>query len=552
VKVGLAGLSRSVSDAGPAWRARKDPLDRLTPFGWRGALVFLFGASLISFLLCGYFIAYWRNADMDFMVVYSALSLNDGAKRAYFDHPAYWTILSVEFWLRLLHQLRFLDEWTLSSIPADGQDFDVAMTHVIRAGRILAALTTVACSLGFAVLAKRLVRDWRVATCGVFAFVMSGGVQMHLRILRSEMIAACFCVIAFMLLVVVARRGSVLRPAALAVAALLCMLGLENKVQAILLIAALPALLLPFGGSASASAAFWSGTRGWLAAATAVVMAAGAAAAAWPLVAAGLDPVAAAAAGLHPLLLGRFGTYQVGLLGWILGCMAVFALLWRVSLPETIAAMSALVAGAALGLLALHLQYDARDAVIVLNPIEKMLQYAQAPESGGRLDNPVGVLLTGLVGVIRRYTFVLFSSPRPTVFLTWLIIPGIVHVWRRGAHQVAAQATLLLLAAIAVDALGVRRGLKLEYFVFTDPLIIIAGMLLLDQARDVWSRPWTFTIGATLIALHVVISQAEPVKIALKSKGQDSICEWSPEYLPRLPLPWCKPLAGISPLSSPG
>ncbi|MFX8755013.1 hypothetical protein ABTM47_19725, partial [Acinetobacter baumannii] len=89
-----------------------------------------------------------------------------------------------------------------------------------------------------------------------------------------EMIAACFCVIAFMLLVVVARRGSVLRPVALAVAALLCMLGLENKVQAILLIAALPALLLPFGGSASASAAFWSGTRGWLAAATAVVMAA--------------------------------------------------------------------------------------------------------------------------------------------------------------------------------------------------------------------------------------------------------------------------------------
>src|SRR3569832_2165976 len=148
------------------------------------------------------------------------------------------------------------------------------------------------------------------------------------------------------------------------------------------------------------------------------------------------------------------------------------------------------------------------------------------------------MLLSGVVGVLRRYSFVLFSSPRPTVFLVWLIIPGIFHVWRQGAHQVAAQAVLLLLVAVAIDALGVRRGLKLEYFVFTDPLIIIAGMLLLDQARDIWLHPWTFTAGAVLIALHLVISQAEPVKIAFKSKCPESICEWSPEYLPRLPLPW--------------
>ena len=227
--------------------------------------------------------------------------------------------------------------------------------------------------------------------------------------------------------------------------------------------------------------------------------------------------------------------------------MAAFAVLWRVSPSETVAAMSALVAGASLGLLALYVQYDARDAVIILNPLEKMLQFAQASGSDGQLQNSVGLLLSGVLGVFRRYTFVLFSSPRPTVFLTWLIIPGIAYVWRQGAHQIAVQATLLLLAAIAIDALGVRRGLKLEYFVFTDPLIIIAGMLLLDQARDLWQHPWTFTVGAVLIALHVVISQAEPVKIAFKGKGRESICEWSPYYLPRLPLPWCGPSASASP-----
>ena len=59
--------------------------------------------------------------------------------------------------------------------------------------------------------------------------------------------------------------------------------------------------------------------------------------------------------------------------------------------------------------------------------------------------------------------------PRPTVFLTWLIVPGIIVAWRRGEKLVAIQALALLLAAIGIDALGVRRGLKSEYFIFTDP-----------------------------------------------------------------------------------
>ena len=86
--------------------------------------------------------------------------------------------------------------------------------------------------------------------------------------------------------------------------------------------------------------------------------------------------------------------------------------------------------------------------------------------------------------VLARYTFVLHSSPRPTVFLTWLIVPGIIVAWRRGERLAAIQALALLLAAIGIDALGIRRGLKSEYFIFTDPLIIIAGAILLDCLSD--------------------------------------------------------------------
>ena len=142
--------------------------------------------------------------------------------------------------------------------------------------------------------------------------------------------------------------------------------------------------------------------------------------------------------------------------------------------------------------------------------------------------------------MLARYTFVLHSSPRPTVFLIWLIVPGIVYAWRRGEKQAALQALVLMLAAIGIDMLSVRRGLKSEYFIFTDPLIILAGAILLDAMQDLRFSKWTYPIAMTLFCLHIAVGQAEPVKYAFKRTGPESICEWSPYYAPLMPLPWCK------------
>jgi hypothetical protein len=126
------------------------------------------------------------------------------------------------------------------------------------------------------------------------------------------------------------------------------------------------------------------------------------------------------------------------------------------------------------------------------------------------------------------------------VFLTWLIVPGIVYAWRRGERQTAAQSALLMLCAIAVDSLGIRRGLKVEYFIFTDPLIIIAGMVLLVQMNDLRFHKWAYPISATLVALHIGVSQAEPVRMVTARRGPERICEWNQHYLPLLPMPWCE------------
>ena len=529
----------------PPIAAADDAYDRLNVLGWRGGLAAVVAGLAASFFLFGYALIYWRNADMDFMVVYNALVLNEGKPQWFFDHTAYISILSLKYWFRLLHGIGLLDAWTLSAIPpaSDIAGFDAAMTSAVRAGRLLALLTATGCVLIFAGLIRRVVRDWRVAMFATFAFAFSGGIVVHSRILRSELLAACPAIFALLILIMAGRNASPARPLAMAVAAALCVLGLENKVQAILLIGALPIMIMPFGSATSASVAFWrQSPLRWLATLVAAGVAIAALAAAWPIIATGLDRTLLEAARFRPLLFGRFGIYQAALLILIGGCMIAYAVIWRVSVAETLASMFALAAGASIALLALHFEYNTSNVIAVINPLEKMLAFADTSTTDAAITSgPWGVLslLNGIGSVLARYTFVLHPSPRPTTFLPWLIVPCIAYAWSRGERLAALQALMLLLAAIGIDTLTVRRGLKTEYFVFTDPLIILACAVLLDTLSDLRFHKWAYPIATALAVLHIAIGHADPVKYTTKQSGPESICEWSRDYLPLLPLPWC-------------
>jgi hypothetical protein len=533
-------FSKATPDAAPT-----DHFDRLTFLGWRWGLTAIVAGLALSFFLFGYAVIYWRNADMDFMVIHSALALNDGKPQYFFDHTAYLTILSTKLWFQFLHALGLLNAWSLSSIPpaSDAAAFDAAMTQAVRAGRLLVLLIAVGCVLIFAALMRAVVRDWRVAMLATLAFAFSGGIAVHSRILRSELVSACPVIFALLILIIAGRRATLARPLALALAAALCMLGMENKVQVILLIGTLPFLALPFGSTESASIPFWRNTpSAWVATLASAVLAAVALWLASPLIATGFDHALFEAAQFRPILMGRYGVYQVALALMIAGCMIAYAAIWRVSAAEALTSMLAMIAAAALTLLLLNVQYDARNVIAVVNPVEKMLVFADASGSGATgFSGILAVLSQGIGSVLARYTFFLHSSPRPTVFLVWLIIPGIVLAWRRGERLVVLQSLLLLLAAIGIDALGVRRGLKSEYFIFTDPLIILSGAILLDCLSDLRFHKWAYVAGMTLFALHIAVGQAEPVKYALKRTGPESICQWNKYYVPLLPLPWCPP-----------
>ena len=47
-------------------------------------------------------------------------------------------------------------------------------------------------------------------------------------------------------------------------------------------------------------------------------------------------------------------------------------------------------------------------------------------------------------------------------------------------------------------------------------------------------------VAMVLFGLHIAVGQAEPVKYAFMRRGPESICEWNGYYMPLLPLPWCK------------
>lgn len=553
VGVGPAtGLKSAPMDTRPANPAslsetkpeqRRDALTRLTPFGWSGGLVFIVTVLAASFFLFGYFSIYWRTADMDFMVVYNALVMNDGKPQWFFDHTGYLTILVVKTWFQFLHSLGLLEAYSLPAIPpaSDVAAFDAAMTSAVRAGRVAAWLIATGFILIFGTLMRSIVRDWRVALLATLAFAFSGGVAMHLRILRTEMIAACLGIFALMILIASARRGFTSRPLVLGLAALLCLLGLDNKVQLILLIAAFPILALAFGSARSASSDFWKNTgASWLVVAVSGAIALLLAMKALPLIATGLGT--ASSLGFRPLIAGTFGLYQAALALLILTCIIAFSVIWKVSASETLASIFAMIAGASLGLLALNIEYNVNNVIAVINPIEKMLSFTTLPESRGSLSSAVHLLLSNIGGVLMRYTYVLRTSPRPSVFLIWVVIPGIIYAWRKGKSQTALQAALLMLATLGIDTIGNQRGLGLQvaYFVFTDPLIIIAGALLLDGLTDVRFMKWSYPIGMALVVLHIGFSQGEPVKRAMSRSGPEIVCTWNVEYMPLLPIPWCK------------
>jgi hypothetical protein len=514
---------------------------------WTGCLAAILAGLVISFLMFGFWWPYWRAADMDMFMVYEGFLFNDGLPQEGFDHPGYLSILLLGGWFRLLHAANLLDIHALSRLPPPA-DAAEAWMHAVQAGRVLSLILAVIFVAVFAALLRRLTGNWRVAIAGAFALAFSGGLAMEARIIRTELLCSGLLVTALLILIIAARdTRTPWRPALVGLSAFLATLALTNKVQAIFLICALPLLVLPFGIASDDPRGFWRASR--LALPATALFAACAIALAIPasaLVEFGLSAVNTSIVPLHPLVGNLFGWYQPIIAVWIVLAMCAFAVLWRVPPLETLAAIAAVAGGFALGLLSLDIRYHPQDVIEVMNPLEQMTVWASASDpglatGGGVLGGSLLLsLIAGAADVLARLTFVLHSSARPTIFVEWFVIARTIFALKRGERRLALQVSLIMLVVWGVDTVGTLRGLKYSYALFTDPLIVLAAVLLLAQLVGLQNHRWVFQIGVLLIAVHLLVSHAEPVKYTLARSKPFHFCIEHFEYTKRVErYPFC-------------
>jgi hypothetical protein len=331
----------------------------------------------------------------------------------------------------------------------------------------------------------------------------------------------------------------------LAAAGLCAMLALETKVQSLIVLLAFPPIVLAFGVRVDERHG-----GGW----TRAVLLALAAAVSIPTAVNMLWQAWEAPGVIYPALgvLPR-GAYQLALVSWLLAFTVAFALVWRRRLTDSALAVVALSAGASLGVVALLIRPEAINVAALTHPIEHMFAFAtiSRPELEGQTVSQ-GVLshvLPALIEGFGSHSFVLNPTARPTLLVEWFALVMAALTWRRGAVLPALQALLLIAAAWAIDSVFALRGLKDAYLAYTDPLLILAGALMLvanpglmDSRR---ARAW----GGALLVLSMLWAHVEPIKMTLSKRDPAIACEWLPAYLPAVQFPFC---AGAAPAATEG
>jgi Dolichyl-phosphate-mannose-protein mannosyltransferase len=508
----------------------------------RTALAAILIGIVVSVVAFGYFMPYWRKADQDLALAYQGLLFNDGSAQSYFDHTGYIYFLAIGAWYDLLHIVGLLKVHALSALPpsSDTAAFDAAWTGLVRAGRVFSMTWLCALVLAFFFLTKRLMNDGRIAVLAALALALSGSYALHARMMRTELLSASFTALTLMCVLLAAQEERRTRQALLlAGAGLFGVLALETKVQALIPLMTFPFIALALGVRSDRHA---HGGGGWGAA---VVLA---------LAAAFIGPAAASvlwrgleAPGVSYAPLGWLpdGLYQGVIIAWPVAAMIAFALIWRRRVTDAGLAAVAAGLGAAVGVMALLIRFEPRNVAALTHPIEHMFQFASIshPEMVGATVTS-GVLAhigPALWEGVGSHAFFPNPTARPTLLIEWFAIVAAVFAWRKGATLPVLRVAALLVSAWAVDSAFALRGLKDAYLAYTDPLLILAGAVMLKEFPGLMVSPrargWAIGLGCvSLLWAHV-----EPIKLTLSKRDQRAACEALPAYVPGIQFPFCKP-----------
>ena len=423
----------------------------------------------------------------------------------------------------------------------------------MRSTRVLSLLISLSFVAAFALLVRRLVADWRIAIIATALLGFSSAVMWQAIQLRTDLLSAGLNTVGLLLLLIAARSpGWAWRSLVIGLAAMLCTLGVVNKVQAVFLAAAWPVVVLFFGVRSEEGGSIWR--RPSQAVPVLAVLAVLVVLAAIPT--AHLFDVARTErlSSIYPLLpppFGIFGLYQAVLAGYVAAAIVAFAWIWRVPALETVATMLAVALGVMIGLLSMMLRYHPQNPLSVINIFEFM--FAMASYVNPQLDGSAGFLSAGLLqklaaGIYEQFahvTFVLHPSSRGTMFLQWAVIAGMCMAWYRGRRLLVAQTAVLLATAWLIDIAGTFRNATIAYSIFADPVVVLAAAWLFANLTELASHRLVVPLGILLIATQIVMGQFESVKAAfLLRRSPEPLCAWLPGWTKAIErFPFCPPKA---------
>jgi hypothetical protein len=503
---------------------------------------------LVSFLVLGFWAPYWHKAVSNLLSVYEALLYNDRLAQEFLEYPGYLSPQLLGLWYRGLHfvgllpQYRFADVANISTTPL----FDATWQNLVAWGRIYAFALGAAYVTLATVLIRRLIGNWQVATLAGIALAFSDGIALAYRMLRSDLLASGLVFIALLLTLIAAREGpSARRFVQLGLAALLVALAMTEKVQALLPALTIPVIALAFGRDERDTGTPAAPQSAWLRFALLCVIGLALIAPTIGLIDQGIAGMAGSTL-LHyrPVFPDDPGLYQGLLVAYVAICMAIYAALWRVRPLDAISALLVVLVGLALGLLALYARYDLNAVIAVANPIEHLHAASATPNTQLPTTSIVtlgGKFLLGLGKALGAHTF-LPPTHRPTLLIEWLAIYAAWINWRRGDKQVAAQIAVLLLAAFAVDASFTLRGtaaLKVYYTPYTDPFIVLAGAIALNQFADELTGLRSRRLILAFLLLYVIWGNFESARATYGGHRKAKVCRVAAPLVQRLTIPYC-------------
>jgi hypothetical protein len=447
--------------------------------------------------------------DADLIYLGQALRLGDGLEQTYFDHTGHAYILVLYAWLKLCA--------ILGAIPMPSEAAAVASENIDRfiqplvvVGRGLSVLI----SCGFVFLMMRGAQWLRLSRLMVIAvgliFATTIGLTHHSLIIRAEALSAFGVFVAFFSLVRSQQVSGWSHVGFLVLAGASVLISLDAKIQAIIVILALPVIALALGMYRSAGPVRLEGHL----------------ALTFQLFASAVSLAFVSVVSFS--LLAKWGEtsgYQFIIVGLVAICIATYGWVYREPLVRQMTGLLSLMTGMSFGAALLFIWHDHRLLDSIVHFIEHMKQFSVSP-SGNLLSDAV---LADLVPkIISRHFAEMFS---PIIFLEVVaVICLVVLIWRRD-WQRAFLVILLLGLSLAVEAAFGLRYYALRYQIYAVPWLILSVAIALDAVYPWKAVGRKLVFSAGVLVMTVIFSMQSLGPSTVPRQPSQNVCIQAYIYL---------------------